>query len=382
MRVKHTMSAKGRRRHSGPVVILCLAAAALTAGCQARGAPAASILELSPRRPGPYVSLIATAGSLYAVSSEIESQSILVTEIPFAAAGGGTAQPRIVFMDKIDRGPAPSAGFGELTACAAGEVPWVLYLDNASEDTKVLKLISRPKKDWIVDTLEPAGLPVALCAASEGSAPSSASASIPAAPLRVFWAASGQLLQKTGAGEPVPEAAPFSSAGPGCPAGSGFTVYDLSSRSLLHVQAESYGTFVRPIPGGGQVNAAALKADGMLAALSYDPLTRRIVLLEETGEDAVKKTLVTQGTDTRSLALVRCTSGYLILYDSMEGGTGAHTLFLLYPGRSGYDREALLSSREPISSLGIAARQDTLYVLCAGEKLDLVTVRLVGVSSG
>jgi hypothetical protein len=330
-----------------------------------------AVKELSHLRPGSTVSLVDAGSSLFAVSTDRESQALSVIEIPFSAESLHTESARTVLEDKIDGGPTLSPRFGQFAAAAAGSVPNVVYLDSVSESAAVLKWISRPKTDWRVDTLEPAGQPVALCPASG------------AVPL-AFWAAGGSLLESDGKEAPRVVSEPFSSATPGCSAGDGFTVWDLSSDRLLFIRPSTTGASISEVPDGGPIHASTLRKDGMLAVAVYEPDSKSIFLLEEESSDTagqslkMKKILVVQSGGTGCLALSPYASGYLFLYDSVQGPgeNRTHALCLLYPWQGRYERAVIFSSKEPIAGMKAVFREDSFYVLVSGSTLDLVSVSL------
>jgi hypothetical protein len=368
--------------------LFCTLLVVLLSGCAARqGSERVQwrVTELSTLRAGRFSSLLDVGDSLLAVTSDLESASLNITRIPFGQDGLETESRRTTYTDKIDSAPTHAPDFGEFACAVVGSVPHVLYFDQSTEEKGILKWLSgQAGESWVIDTLEPAGLPVAVISDGQGNPISfwaaGATASMSAPASGPPWPRTDGLLESQvgGDGAPHPVLEPFSAAAPGCPAGDGFTVYDRSSRKLFFISLEEGGVRIRQVPGGREIHSSTLGDSGSLAVATYVPETRRIMLLQQTaGSDSVTTRVVTLSEKTQCLYLRQYASGYIFLYDSLErlgGKQSFYSLFLLVPEGSRYERFTLLVGGEPITGLSAVLMENTLYVLAVQETPKLITV--------
>jgi hypothetical protein len=322
-------------------------------------------LTLSRLRAGPSVSLCQAGGSLYAVYTEWDSGTLIVSEILEGARLPDSA-PVPAIVDRVQAGPVLSGNLGLHAAAAFGGEVHVLYLDRRREDKKVLKALThRSAGLWEVDALEPPGEPVAVVPDSAGT------------PL-AFWSADALLVRSLSSGNgPRGLRAPFAPANPGSPAGSAFTVYDLASRSLVLVSAGSGDFTVSQVPGGQAVHAAAVSPSGRVAVATYAPESRRILLLEQQAGSTWKSTTVTMTEDTRFLYVAERAGSYVFLYDGLaasRGGAPLHALWLLARKGNRYRRALVWEGPGPLTGAAALVSGDAAYVLVASEDVRLLKI--------
>jgi hypothetical protein len=340
----------------------------LLAGCSG-GNRTASLgsraLELPTLHAGRTASLLEAPGRLVAVSSDWESASLKVTNIPLDDHGLPLS-PSTELTDTIDGSPTRSADFGVHASSMVGDTLNILYMDRRKAGRQILKWLSRETDgQWTVDALEPAGAPIALIPDDRGKT-------------AAFWA-TDSLLESSG-DSPRVVLYPFSPASAGCVAGTGFTVFDLSSRMLLFISFQNGIPTARAIPGGEPVHYSTLTSQGLLAVTTYSPETGRIVLREEVpGRKEFTSTTVALSAGTTSLFCSPYRSGYLFLYNGSEHlgrGGSDFALFLLAPKGSRYERYVLLHGERPLSSFQAVVSGNILYLLIVDETVKLLQISL------
>jgi hypothetical protein len=381
-------------------LMICSLAALAGCGVLRRSERAdAEALRLAKGRLGAQASLVRTAGSVVAVYSDQETAGLYEVEIP-ASDHFPTAAPAAKLIDRIDMAPPLASTFGEHAVIAHGDTVTVMYLARATEDRLILKVASHDQgaAGWTLDSLEPAGHPVAILPAGSDH-------------LDLFWAA-GPLLRVTypGTGSVDSLADPFIPAdragtfGPGlyggyapdtgtghAPGQRGVTVYDSVSHALLLFRWNGFSYDKSQIDGAGPVHSSLLLSDGRLAVLSWDPSTRRLeMLIQGQNPSRTSRVLVTVSEGTSTVALLPSvfaadqTSNdgspvaraddridkFLYLYDearSAGGGRLRHELSLLAPGSGwglrGYHKYVLQAGEDPIESFSALEDSGWLYVL-------------------
>ncbi len=353
-----------------PVKIIATFLALLAAsGCSspARGNLAVQRLVLSRHPAGSSVSLAESNGNLTTVYCDWESAALVVTEFS-GASPLPMSPPPPTLVDKVDISAALTEGLGENAASAVAGAVHVLYLDRQREDRKVLKWASRTEgASWDVDTLEPAGIPVAVLPGPRGS---------PTA----FWAADSMLYDSLSGGTAERVRSPFSPASRGSPAGAGFTAYDQASRSLLWFTSTGYGWSSSVVPGGRAVHCSAITPAGRLAVATYAVETHRVLLLEEqAAADRWKTTTVTISAGTRFVYLAPYAGRYVFLYDGVEGareGGSLYTLSLLVPSGPRYNRTVVWQGSSPIDGEAALLSGGTLSILVVSRGVELLRVTL------
>jgi hypothetical protein len=360
---------------------LLLALVVLVAGCTERQQGFLlhpEILPVPGNSHGRFVSLAVAGADLVAAFSERETTTLRFMRLPLGAHLPAEA-PAAAIVDKIDVSPPLSPTFGAHVLSAHGDTVDILYLDRESEDRFVLKLASRSvdAPQWNLDVLEPAGQPLAVLPAANGT-------------VSVFWAADSLFSRRLPGASPLltlrstfQQAGQASVYGPG-----GFTAFDAASRSLIVVSGSETGFIARELTGATAVQSSLLGSDGLLAVLTWDARTRRLVLLEQRSEmEKISRTTVSlsEGTGTVALLPAPARSTYMFLFDEERqlGGIRAqHQLSIIGPGyRLGaigarYRKATLLSGMEPIEGFAAVETQDALYVLVLQGGLKLLRLEL------
>jgi hypothetical protein len=349
-------------------------------GCAVRG-PLAQVtpesIVLSPGPSAPFLSIAELSGSLSAVYADPATTTLDLIEIPGGPHLPSTA-PAPVVIDKVDVVAPLSPTFGEHVLSVAGGTIAVLYLDRETDVKSVLKLATRSvgQQQWDLETLEPAGDPLALVPDQGGfdaawcsgllsyrPAGRAATLGIPVLPVRVQ-------------GRPSPDGT------------GGFTVFDALTSSLLFVRWTETGFTTQPIDGGTPVQASLRTAAGRLKVVTWDSRTRRIILHEQASPGAGLSTAtVTLCDGTRQLALLPgdSESTVLVVFDethSIGAGKTAYQVSLIAPGSllggrgSRYRKAVVTSGETPIEGFAAARAADALYVLVSQRDLRLFRIPL------
>jgi hypothetical protein len=335
-------------------------------------------LSIDAGVPGRYLSLAADGQTLVGVFSDRRTTTLKMIQLPLGEHLPPVA-PAAAVIDRVDATPPLSSTFGEHVLSLSDGVLRVLYEERKADDKLVLKLASKAADapQWTLDVLEPAGDPVAVLPGDSGS-------------LAVFWAAGSLYARILPADDqPVTLRDPFLLGSPASVFGeSGFTAYDGASRSLLAIRATGDGFESRVVQDASPVHASLLGSDGLLAVLTWDAGTRRLVLLEQDQPDAKPaRTTVTlcDGTGTVAVLPARGHRAYLMLFDEtrrLGAGRTVHELSLIAPGSSlgapgsRYRKAVLLSGEQPIQGFAAIEAQGALYVLAQQGGLTLLRLGL------
>jgi hypothetical protein len=129
------------------------------------------------------------------------------------------------------------------------------------------------------------------------------------------------------------------------------------------------------------VHSSVLAADGLLDILTWDKVTRRIVLLEERegGADFLRTTVALSG-DTRVVQMVplpasaRGRNGSYILFDDARHRGAVKTTYrlcVLEPGAR-FSKKIIRAADEPIEDISTVAVGGALYVLALQGGLTLL----------
>jgi hypothetical protein len=361
--------------------IIPAAFAMILGGCAARGPFAQVTPESVVLSPGPsaaFLSIAELSGSLSAVYADPATTTLDLIEIPGGRHLPSTA-PAPVLIDKVDVVAPLSPTFGEHVLSVAGGATAVLYLDRETDVKSVLKLATRSasQQQWDLETLEPAGDPLALVPGQGGGFDAAWCSGL----LSYRPAGHGATL-----GVPV---LPFRVQGrPSQDGTGGFTVFDALTSSLLFVRWTETGFTTQPIEGGTPVQASLRTAAGRLKVVTWDSRTRRIILHEEASPGAGLSTAtVTLCDGTRQLALLPgdSESTVLVVFDethSVGAGKTAYQVSLIAPGsllggRGSRYRKAIVTSGEtPIDGFAATRTPDALYVLVSQRDLRLFRIPL------
>lgn len=314
-------------------------------------------------RPSPFCTLLRRGPNLTVVLADRDTTSLRVIEVPVSGPLPEAA-PEPVFVDKVDIVPPLGGSFGLHAAAEVDGRLRLLYLDREKEDRLLLKRITEDSGEWRLELVEPLGLPVAVLAAPDGEAVDA-------------WAPDALLLRGAAGDQVVREG--FLPRGQSAlldperePGPSGFGCWDDATGQLYVVSTGSEGVRCFPVPGAGEVFALAEAPDGTLAVTTWDPASRRILLLERAaGDDVFRQTTVTVCDGTSSLFLVWTPSGWLFVYDEVKPaplGRWTWELGVLSPeprtvGRPRYRRSVVSSGSEPLSGFRALIAEGALFVL-------------------
>jgi hypothetical protein len=348
---------------------LCALAAALAAsagwGLAARESPgnAPAAMAFPGVRPAPFASLLRRGTSVTVVYADRDTTSLRAVDVPVSGVLPAEA-PKAVFVDKVDIVPPLGGSFGLHASAVFGGRLRLLYLDREKDDRPLLKLVTENAVGFSLALVEPFGSPVAVLAEPGGT------------PADV-WAA-GSLRMRGTAGDRVLEAAclPRGQALPIDPGREdgppGFAFWDDASGGLRVVLAGPDGIRSFPVPDAGPVSAAAESPGRDLAVATWDPGSRRILLLERDSADGpFRRTTVTVCDGVSGLFLSWTPSGWMFLYDEVRSappGGWVYELSLLSPeprsvGRPRYLRRVLSSGSGPLAGFRALRDGATLFVL-------------------
>ena len=376
-------------------VILLAASVILAGGCSAfiRSEKAnPDMLQVARGRLGGEVSLAQAGGSLVAVYSDRETAGLYEVEIPVADRLPDQP-PAAKLIDRIDVGPPLAGTFGQHVLASNGTTVTVFYLARAAEDKMILKLASHPveTQDWTLDTVEPAGTPLAVVPDQRGH-------------LDLFWSA-GSLLHVSypGTGPVDSLASPFvpdGRAGAFFFTGAdnvaqGVTAFDSASGKLFLLTGNGSTYNAVTVDGAGPVQSSLAVADGRAAVLTWIPSTRRVELLT-LGQDASvrSRTTVTISAGTNEVQALPFpgisqtdqeprADRLLFLYDDarrLGGGRWHYEISLLAPAGWGlagrYRRVVLLTGADPIESFSALEAGGRLYVLVKQDGVKLLSWKL------
>ncbi len=352
---------------------------ALLTGCSGRGIVALhpETLRFANGASGGGVSLALAGDTVLGIFSNRSTATLDAVQVP--VAGHLPAAAAVQVVDVVDVAPPLSTAFGRHVLYAAGGTAALLYEDRVASDTTVLKVATRPpgSDQWVLDTLEPSGEPIAVLPSASGS-------------FDVFWAA-GPLLWRSPPGSVNSIILPaFSPAGtPGSFGKDGFTAYDAISRSLYVIERTGGGFGTRRLAESGPVQSSLQSADGALSILSWDGATRRLVLLEDAlGERGPRRSTVTLCDGTTSVALLPGPEAgtYLFLFDESRraGGRQAHKVSLIAPAAAflkpgtRYRKAILFESEQAIDGFAAVETADALYVLVQSRGMTLIRAPIRG----
>ncbi len=325
-------------------------------------------------RPAPFGCLLRRAGAVTVVYADRNTTSIRVVEVP---AGGDlpAEAPKAVFIDKVDIVQPLGGSFGLHASAVVDGRLRLLYLDREKEDRQLLKLVTEDAKGWRLELVEPVGPPVAVLAASDGK------------PVDV-WAPDSLLMRASAEDRVLRERfvprgqAVLLDSGDG-PGPTGFGCWDDASGELVVVRTGPEGAWISTVPGAGAVCALAETPDGNLAVATWDPESRRILLLERDEEKApLKRTTVTAGDGTNGLFLTWTPSGWLFIYDELRPaplGRWVWELCMLSPepravGRPRYRRSVLSSDSRQLTGFRALRDGESLFVLEIRDELRLLKI--------
>jgi hypothetical protein len=365
MQVKTTTPCPEDRIHAVFIPILvCI----IFVGC---GNPAPASLpglqatEMSRHPSGSSATLLALEERLFTVSADLDSASLVIGEIPITDGALLPNLPEPILTDRIDDIPAPAPDFGKNVGAVIGGRVHLLYSDRTKDDHRILKwLTRRTDGTWALDSLLPYGNPVALVEDEKG---------VPTA----FWGTDALYAEAMDSPASIRTVlSPFSPSSVGCAAGNGFTVYDTISKRLIYVRISDAAVKIHEVPGGRPLHASTLGSDGMLAVATYDPDSKKIILIEmpSIGGPA-KSTTVAICEGIHALSIFRISGGYAFVYDAIEPSVGkgtAYTVSLLAPNAGRYSRYVLHGDTHPLKGFSCVVSADTLYVLTMGDTLDLI----------
>ena len=279
----------------------------------------------------------------------------------------GAARP--AYVDRVTDLPEQDPLLGAHLLFADGGFLHLLYLDRQSEDSRLLKHLTRPAEQAsLIDVLPVTGKPVAAFVLADGA-------------LDLFLERDGALYREGPLGSGALVQAPFEAAGPASRIVGqntrGFTVYDSSSRRLLLFldgagQAYTIARF-------GEAQDCLLAADGRLQAAAYDPRTSRLVLFETANPgDGFSVQPVTLSRDTTALAVVDFGGRPGFLFnETAPRGDRRHLVSLLYPSAGAgapYAKAILHRSTRPASGLRAVQRWRYLYVAFFEEEVRVLRV--------
>jgi hypothetical protein len=314
-------------------------------------------------RPAPFASVLRHGASLMVVYADRDTTSLRAVDVP-AAGALPTEAPQAVFVDKVDIVPPLGGSFGLHASAVVDGRLRLLYLDREKDDRQLLKRVTEDAGEFRLELVEPFGPPVSVFAGTDGE------------PVDVW--ASGSLLMHSAAGTrvlqatcvPRGQATPIDPGRKGGP--SGFAFWDDASGALLVVQTGPEGVRVVPVPGAGPVSAPAESPDRSLAVATWDPGSRRILLLErDPAGGPFRRTTVTVCDGVNGLFLAWTPSGWLFVYDEVKPappGRWVWELSVLSPeprtvGRPRYLRRVLSSDSRPLAGFRALLDGGSLFVL-------------------
>lgn len=347
-----------------PTLAAALVAAAVWgSGAREPVALAAEVMSFPGLRAPPRLSLVRRGASVAVICADRETTSLRVIEVPLAAALPATA-PKPSFVDKVDTIPPLSGSFGLHAAAAVGGRLRILYLDRENEDRQLLKSVTEDPSGWVLELVEPLGSPIAVIA-GPGGKPLDAWAPGPLL-LRGADGVERTVRQGFAARGQAAVLDPDRDGGP-----SGFACWDDAARELLVVRTGPDGVRVSTAPAAGPVFAVAEAPDGTLAVATWDPDSRRILLLQSDAAAAFRQTTVTRCDGTHDLFLSWTPAGWLFVYDEVKPaplGRWEWELGVLSPqpravGQTRYRRSVVSSGTEPIAGFRALVAAGSLYLL-------------------
>ncbi|OHD71722.1 MAG: hypothetical protein A2177_01940 [Spirochaetes bacterium RBG_13_68_11] len=323
-------------------------------------------------RPSPFASLLRHGGSVAVVYADRDTTSLRVIEIPVDGALPKEA-PRPVFVDKVDIVSPLGGSFGLHASAVVDGRLHLLYLDREKEDRPLLKRVREDAGGWRLELVEPFGPPVGVLVGVDGR------------PMDV-WAPGSLLLRGETTNLVLRErCVPRGQAVLLDPEretpSSGFGFWDDAAGELVVVLNGPEGVQSSAMSGVGPVFALAETPDRGLAAATFDPGSRRILLLErDAGGGPFRQTTVTVCDGTNGLFLAWTPSGWLFVYDEVRStppGRWSWELVILSPGprtsgRPRYRRSVLSSDPSLLSGFRALITDGSIFILEMRDELRLL----------
>jgi hypothetical protein len=323
-------------------------------------------------RPSPFASLLRHGESVAVVYADRDTTSLRVTEVPVDGVLPAEA-PKPVFVDKVDIVPPLGGSFGLHASAIVDGRLHLLYLDREKEDRQLLKRVTEDAGGWRLDLVEPFGPPVAVLAGADRK------------PVEVW--APGSLLLRDAAGDRVlrewcvPHGQAVLIDPERVPGPSGFGFWDEAAGELVVIRDGPDAVRRSALPGAGPVFALAETPDHGLAAATFDPDSRRIILLEsDAGGMPIRRTTVTVCDGTNGLFMAWTPSGWLFVYDEVRSaplGLWSWELVILSPeprtaGRPRYLRSVLSADSRPLSGFRALIAGESIFILEMRDEIRLL----------
>ena len=367
-----------RSRKIAPLLACAALAALLVSGCARRTERIESPFPLLTASNGPvgsFFSLRAGPQEIHLLFPEIETLSLKMDILQPGREKRALEVRETNFLDRIHRTQELEPLFGDHFYALSGREQQVFYLDQEKEDHWILKWLHRADRAeaWAIDVLPLQGRILAAWRDPRGR-------------MRLFLQVGEALLAgsspRFSTFEKILE--PFAAEGEASTlddtGGAGFTVFNRLSGRLLLIRQEEERTVVRSLLRVGRIHHAWRSPQGTLTVLAYDPQRAELIAWRETGPDGTFQPLpVAPCRGTHSVFGFTTAAGEWYLFNEVLGGEAGgrvHQISLLHPGAAGYEKTALLRSREPILKVQALQEEGRLIVAFSQEALKVIEVDL------
>ncbi|UCF98606.1 MAG: hypothetical protein JSV89_03490 [Spirochaetaceae bacterium] len=314
-----------------------------------------------------------SANHLYMIYPSLDALSLNLVSAEISSDPLRPAVNDTTYLDRISYSPDIDENFGSHLFLSEDRLHHILYIDRESEESSVLKWLSKTdsEENWWIDAVPGFGKPLVARADQEGS-------------LQTVIAEGStlSLYRLTREGHPEPKA--LLPAGTLRPRGDvsvvrrgdywAFTVYDDISKRLYVIHHLNDKLEAEPIYPAGAVHYSTI-VDGRLLILLFQPAQSSIALLDRALIHAevrdqqpfdVKSITLCEG--TTSVFLTTYKEKRLFLFNERvtnQQDQSIYQLALLRPesAESKYEKRILVKGEDQIQAFAALKNGDLLYVL-------------------
>jgi hypothetical protein len=367
---------------------LCLLLASCFSGSKEKKLETHEI-EVSDQAVGPNFSLHVEDARLYMIYPSLDALSLNLVSAQIFPESLQPTLEETKYLDRISYSPDIGEDFGRHLFLVSDSFHHVLYVDRESQDSAVLKWLSKTDADesWWIDAFPGLTEPLAAVPEQGGNL------------LVVFSKGRTLSLYRLEAeGQPTPLASTPLPSSALHPVGKtwvvrqgsewAFSVYDDHSKRLYLVHPSQEALRIEPVYTSGEVHYATM-LDGRLYILVFDPTESTITMLERAWiwhQDADRRSFevspVTLCEGTTSVFMTNYQGEHLFLFNERTAQPKEeirYQLSLLYPESAGgkYAKTALVEGKAYIQGFRALKVEDILYVLyMETDRLVLLSVSL------